>query len=155
MAVSSYVARLRAVIGHELIQMPSVSVVVVDDRARILLVRHAEDGNGWAVPGGAVDIGESPAQAAVREIREEIGVQISRPRLLDVLGGPDYEVTYPNGDRVAYVTAVYQATIADGEPIPDHEEISELDWFTPPQLAGADLNRFSRALLRATGHLTG
>lgn len=103
MAVSSYVARLRAVIGHELIQMPSVSVVVVDERARILLVRHAEDGNGWAVPGGAVDIGESPAQAAVREIREEIGVRINRPRLLDVLGGPDYEVTYPNGDRVAYV----------------------------------------------------
>nr|WP_225853112.1 NUDIX domain-containing protein [Micromonospora sp. AMSO1212t] len=98
--------------------MPSVSVVVVDDRARILLVRHAEDGNGWAVPGGAVDIGESPAQAAVREIREEIGVRISRPRLLDVLGGPDYEVTYPNGDRVAYVTAVYQAIIADGEPVP-------------------------------------
>ncbi|ADU08831.1 NUDIX domain-containing protein [Micromonospora aurantiaca] len=155
MAVSSYVARLRAVIGHELIQMPSVSVVVVDERARILLVRHAEDGNGWAVPGGAVDIGESPAQAAVREIREEIGVRINRPRLLDVLGGPDYEVTYPNGDRVAYVTAVYQATIADGEPVPDHDEIGELDWFTPPQLAGADLNRFSRALLRATGHLAG
>ncbi|MEU7794061.1 NUDIX domain-containing protein [Micromonospora tulbaghiae] len=155
MAVSSYVARLRAVIGHELIQMPSVSVVVVDERARILLVRHAEDGNGWAVPGGAVDIGESPAQAAVREIREEIGVRINRPRLLDVLGGPDYEVTYPNGDRVAYVTAVYQATIAYGEPVPDHDEIGELDWFTPPQLAGADLNRFSRALLRATGHLAG
>ncbi|MEV6516718.1 NUDIX domain-containing protein [Micromonospora chalcea] len=155
MAISPHLARLRTMIGHELIQMPSVSVIVVDDRARVLLVRHAEDGNGWAVPGGAVDIGESPAQAAVREIREEIGVRISRPRLLDVLGGPEFEVTYPNGDRVAYFTAVYQATISDGEPFPDHEEISELDWFTPPQLAGADLNRFSRALLRATGHLAG
>ncbi|MCT2281176.1 MULTISPECIES: NUDIX hydrolase [Micromonospora] len=40
------------------------------------------------MPGGAVDIGESPAQAAVREIREEIGVRISRPRLLDALGAP-------------------------------------------------------------------
>ncbi|MEH1030159.1 NUDIX domain-containing protein [Micromonospora profundi] len=79
--------------------------------------------------------------------------QISKPRLLDVLGGADYEVTYPNGDRVAYVTAVYQAGVVEGTPVPDHEEISELGWFSPPQLSGVDLNRFARALLLATGHL--
>lgn len=138
--ISSHLARLRGVIGHELVPLPSVSVIVVDDHARLLLVRHTSNRDGWAVPGGAVDIGESPAQAAVREIREETGLQISQLRLLDVLGGSDYEVTYPNGDWVAYVTAVYQAGIADGIPVPDQEEISELDWF-------------ARALLRATGHL--
>jgi ADP-ribose pyrophosphatase YjhB (NUDIX family) len=136
------------VIGHELVPLPSVSVIVVDDHARLLLVRHTSNRDGWAVPGGAVDIGESPAQAAVREIREETGLQISQLRLLDVLGGSDYEVTYPNGDWVAYVTAVYQAGIADGIPVPDQEEISELDWFAPPQLPSVDLNRFTRALLR-------
>jgi ADP-ribose pyrophosphatase YjhB (NUDIX family) len=153
--ISSHLARLRAVIGHDLVLLPSVSVLVVDDHARLLLVRHAGDRDGWAVPGGAVDIGESPAQAAVREICEETGVQISQLRLLDVLGGVEYEVTYPNGDRVAYVTAVYQAGIAGGMPAPDLEEISELAWFTPPQLPSVDLNRFTRALLRATGHLAG
>ncbi|MET8526575.1 NUDIX domain-containing protein [Micromonospora sp. NPDC005172] len=153
MAISSHLARLRAVIGHELIQLPSVVVLVVDDDARLLLVRHTGEQNGWAVPGGAVDIGESAAEAAAREIREEIGVQISQPRLLTVLGGTDYEVTYANGDRVAYVPAVYEAGIVDGTPVPDQEEISELDWFTRSQLQSVDLNRFSRALLRATGHL--
>ncbi|MFB9238390.1 NUDIX domain-containing protein [Plantactinospora siamensis] len=153
MAISAHLARLRSAIGHELIQLPSVSVIVVDEDGRVLLVSHAGNRDGWAVPGGAVDIGESPAQAAVREIREELGVQLSQPRLLDVLGGPDYEVTYPNGDRVAYVTAVYQAAISDGTPVPDHEEISDLDWFTPRQLPEVDLNRFARAVLRATGHL--
>ncbi|WP_245716180.1 NUDIX domain-containing protein [Micromonospora humi] len=153
--MSSHLARLRAVIGHELIQMPSVSVVIVDDHARLLLVRHAGHRDGWAVPGGAVELGESPADAAVREIREEIGIRIGKLRLLDVLGGADYEVTYPNGDRVAYVTAVYQAGIADGTPAADLDEISELGWFTPAQLPGVGLNRFTRALLRATGHLTG
>jgi hypothetical protein len=44
--------------------------------------------------------------------REEIGADVQLVRLLDVLGGPDYEVSYPNGDRVAYVTAVY----VDGLP---------------------------------------
>jgi ADP-ribose pyrophosphatase YjhB (NUDIX family) len=141
-------------IGHELVLLPSVSVIVVDDQARLLLVRHAGHQDGWAVPGGAVDIGESPAQAAVREIREETGVEINQLRLLDVLGGADYEVTYANGDRVAYVTAVYQAGVAGGTPVADDEEISELGWFTPPQLASVDLNRFTRALLEATGYLT-
>jgi ADP-ribose pyrophosphatase YjhB (NUDIX family) len=141
------------VIGHELVLLPSVSVIVVDDHGRLLLVRHTGDRDAWAVPGGAVDIGESPAQAAVREIREETGLQIGQVRLLDVLGGTDYEVTYPNGDRVAYVTAVYQAGIAEGTPAPDQEEISELGWFTPLQLPDVDLNRFTRALLQATGHL--
>jgi ADP-ribose pyrophosphatase YjhB (NUDIX family) len=152
-AISSHLARLRAVIGHELVLLPSVSVIVIDDQTRLLLVRHTGDRDGWAVPGGAVDIGESPAQAAVREIREETGIQISQLRLLDALGGADYEVTYPNGDRVAYVTTVYQAGIAGGIPVPDLEEISQLGWFTPAQLPGVDLNRFTRALLRATGHL--
>jgi ADP-ribose pyrophosphatase YjhB (NUDIX family) len=151
--ISAHLARLRAVIGHELVLLPSVSVIVVDDHARVLLVRHTGARDGWAVPGGGVDIGESPAQAAVREIREETGLRISGLRLLDVLGGTDYEVTYPNGDRVAYVTAVYQAGIADGIPAPDLEEISELGWFTAAQLPSVDLNRFTRALLRATGHL--
>ncbi|GIM88644.1 NUDIX domain-containing protein [Paractinoplanes toevensis] len=153
MGISSHLARLRAVIGHELVLLPSVSVIVVDDHGRLLLVRHTGDRDAWAVPGGAVDIGESPAQAAVREIREETGLQIGQVRLLDVLGGTDYEVTYPNGDQVAYVTAVYQAGIADGNPAPDQEEISELGWFTPSQLPDVDLNRFTRALLHATGHL--
>ena len=66
---------------------------------------------GWSILGGAVDVGESPAAAAVREAREEIGVDVHLVRLLDVLGGPDYEVSYPNGDRVAYVTAVYEARV--------------------------------------------
>ncbi|GIF20882.1 ADP-ribose pyrophosphatase YjhB (NUDIX family) [Actinoplanes tereljensis] len=154
MGISAHLARLRALIGHELIQLPSVSVVVVDDRARLLLVRHVGDQDEWAVPGGAVDLGESPAQAAVREIREETGLHIGRLRLLDVLGGADYEVTYPNGDRVAYVTAVYQAVVLGGSPRPDLTEIGELGWFTRPELPTAGLNRFTRALLRATGQLS-
>ncbi|MDG4800279.1 NUDIX domain-containing protein [Micromonospora sp. WMMD980] len=155
MVMSPHLARLRAVIGHELIQVPSVSVVVIDDHGRILLVRHAGHRDGWAVPGGAVDIGESPVDAAVREIREELGVRISEPRLLDVLGGTDFEVTYPNGDRVAYVPAVYQAGIAQRTPVPDDDEISDLGWFAPSRLPDVGLNRFARALLRATGHLAG
>jgi ADP-ribose pyrophosphatase YjhB (NUDIX family) len=100
-----------------------------------------------------VDAGESPAAAAVREAREEISADVQLVRLVDVLGGPDFEVSYPNGDRTAYVTAVYEARIIAGSPASGDGELSELAWFTPGQLPGLQLSRFSRALLQATGRL--
>jgi 8-oxo-dGTP pyrophosphatase MutT (NUDIX family) len=104
--IAAHIARLRAVVGHELLLLPSVSVLPVDAAGRVLLVRHAGHDDGWGVLGGAVDVGESPAAAAVREAREEISADV---QLVDRLGGPDYVVSYPNGDRTAYVTAVYEA----------------------------------------------
>lgn len=148
-----HIARLRAVVGHELLLLPAVSVLPVDEAGRVLLVRHAGHDDGWGVLGGAVDVGESPASAAVREAREEIGAGVRLVRLLDVLGGPDYEVTYPNGDRVAYVTAVYEARITEGSPAPGDGELSEVAWFTPGDLPGLRLSKFARSLLHATGRI--
>ena len=149
MSIPAHIARLRAAIGHDLLLLPSVSVLPTDQAGRVLLVRHTGHHDGWAVLGGAVEIGESPARAAVRETREEIGVEVRLTRLLDVLGGPDYEVRYPNGDRVAYVTAVYQAEITDGSPAADGDEVSQVAWFTAAELSGLELNRLTRALLAA------
>jgi ADP-ribose pyrophosphatase YjhB (NUDIX family) len=153
MAIPEHIARLRAAVGHDLLLLPSVSVLPVDQAGRVLLVRHAGQHDGWAVLGGAVEPGESPAQAAVRETREEIGVEIRLTRLLGALGGPDYEVTYPNGDRVAYVTSVYAAEITAGLPAPADGELAEVAWFRPDQLPDLDLSRLALALLIAVGHL--
>jgi ADP-ribose pyrophosphatase YjhB (NUDIX family) len=147
--MSAHIHRLRAAVGHELLLLPSVSVLPVDAAGRVLLVKHAGHDDGWAVLGGTVEVGESPSQAAIREAREEIGADVRLTGLLDVLGGPDYEVTYPNGDRAAYVTAVYQAEIAGGVPAATDGELSEVGWFGPAELAGLPLSRLSRALLTA------
>jgi hypothetical protein len=67
---------------------------------------------------------------------------------LGVLGGPDYEVNYPNGDRVADATAVYEAWIIDGVPGTGDGELSGFAWFAAADPGG--LSRFARALLRDT-----
>jgi 8-oxo-dGTP pyrophosphatase MutT (NUDIX family) len=54
--------------------VPSVNVIVVNDEGSILLIRRTDNGN-WAVPGGAIDLGESVALAAVRETLEETGIE--------------------------------------------------------------------------------
>ena len=148
----AHLARLRAVIGHELLLLPSVSVLPVDERGRVLLVRHAGDVR-WAVLGGVVELGEAPAQTAIREAREEIGVDVRIGRLVDVLGGPDYEVTYPHGDRAAYVTAVFEVEIVKGSVTADHDEVDDAQWFSLDQLPALKLTRFSRALLTDIGRL--
>jgi ADP-ribose pyrophosphatase YjhB (NUDIX family) len=153
MGIAAHIAWLRAYVGHELLLLPSAAVLPADAEGRVLLAWQAEGGHGWSTVGGAVDPGESPAEAAIREAREEIGVEVRLGRLLDVLGGPDYEVTYPNGDRATYVCAVYEATIIDGEPTPSDGELSKVAWFTREELSTIPLTRFSRALLTATGYL--
>ena len=70
MPMSSYVRGLRAKIGTHLIEVPTVSVVVIDGSGHVLLVRHVE-GNLWTTPGGMIEPLEVPADAAVRETWEE------------------------------------------------------------------------------------
>lgn len=151
--LSAYIRRLRAAVGHDLLLLPAASILPVDEAGRVLLVRHAGHHDGWAVLGGAVEIGENPADAAIREAREEIGAEVRLRRLLDVLGGPDYEVIYPNGDRAAYVAAVYEAEIVGGVPAVADGELSDVAWFTPEELGQLTLTRLSRAMLRSIGRI--
>lgn len=153
MGIAAHIARLRAFVGHELLVLPSAAALPVDGEGRLLLGWDAGGSSGWSTIGGAVDPGESPAEAAVREAREEAGVEIRVSRLLDVLGGPDYEVTYPNGDRVAYVCAAYEAVIVAGDPAPADGELDKVAWFTREELAAIPLTHFARSLLTATGFI--
>lgn len=60
-----------------------VRVILLDGKKRMLLVRqHHEDRDIWMVPGGAIEEGESAAQAAEREVKEETGLDITLDGLL-------------------------------------------------------------------------
>jgi 8-oxo-dGTP pyrophosphatase MutT (NUDIX family) len=63
--VTEYVRRLRGMVGgEELLQVPSVSIALRDGDGRVLLARHSEGGS-WVLPGGAIEPGETPADAAM------------------------------------------------------------------------------------------
>ena len=68
-------------------------------------MRLADTGS-WAVPGGAIDPNELPAEAAVRECWEETGVLVEPIRITGVFGGPEFLIKYPNGD-VTYYTLLF------------------------------------------------
>jgi len=151
--ISPHNHHLRDKVGHDLLLLSSTVVLPRDDAGRILLVRLIDTGN-WATIGGAVEPGEKPREGAVREAEEEAGVSIELGNILGVFGGPEYRVTYPNGDESAYVVTVFDATVLEGTPRPDGDETSEVGWFRPEELPVGQMGGLTRALLRDLG-LTG
>lgn len=108
-----YIMRLRSKIGKQLILLPSVAAVIRDDRGRILLQQKAS-GEGWSLPAGGIEPGETPEEAIRREVLEETGLVVEDAELLDVFGGRGFRYTYPNGDEVEYTVVLFGCT-ARGE----------------------------------------
>lgn len=148
MAISPYIAAIRDVIGSRLLLVPTVAVLPRDDGGRMLLVRQT-DTRRWATIGGSIEPDEAPADAAVREAQEEAGVSVRLTQLLAVLGGPEYRLTYPNGDQTACVPVVYDAVVRSGIARPDGDETCEVAWFHADELGELDLNDINRCLLEA------
>ena len=150
MAIAPYIRRLRELIGTELLVLPSAAAIPRDEAGRILLVRLIDTGQ-WAVIGGAVEPDESPHDAARREAQEEAGVTLELGPILGVLGGPEFRLTYPNGDQTSYVSTVFDASVIGGTPHPDGDETSAVAWWDAEDLPYDEMSSFTRALLDAVG----
>jgi 8-oxo-dGTP pyrophosphatase MutT (NUDIX family) len=144
--MSDYVRRLREKLGNDYLFMPSVSALIRDDDGRVLFVQHFE--GRWQLPGGAVDPGERPAEAVRRECLEEAGIIVEPIRIAGVFGGPEYRITYSNGDDAGWVVTVFEARIVAGEPSPSDDETQAVGWFTAKEIEALELAPSMRETLR-------
>lgn len=99
-----------------------VRVVITDREGRIALVRHAYE-PGWHFPGGGVERGETAADAARREAREEAGCD---PEALTLIGVFNNERRVPGDHVLLYRASGWTACAFDAGP-----EIAERGWFDP------------------------
>jgi 8-oxo-dGTP pyrophosphatase MutT (NUDIX family) len=132
-----HLGRVRALLGNHLLTVPAASAAVVDDRDRLLLLLHA-DSRRWVLPGGAVEPDEHPADAVVREVAEETGLEVVPERIVAVQGGPDHHTLYPNGDEVSYVTTVFRCRPRGGQLHRDDAETLDLRWVPRAEVAAVD-----------------
>jgi ADP-ribose pyrophosphatase YjhB (NUDIX family) len=133
MPMSEYMRGLREKIGTAVVEIPTVSVLIFDDRQRVLLVRHVE-GNEWTTPGGMVEPYEIPADAAVRETWEETGLLVRLTHIVGVFGGKICSGAYSNGDRISWISTVFAAERLGGTPQPDGDETLEVRYFDRSEL---------------------
>jgi 8-oxo-dGTP diphosphatase len=140
MPASPYVRNLRAQVGHELLMFPTVSAIVFNDRGEILLGRRSDNGQ-WSVIAGMMDPGEQPADALVREVEEETGVQVRIERLAGVAL---HDVVYANGDRCQMANTWFRCRAVGGAARVNDSESTAVGWFAPDALP--PMNAF--ALLR-------
>lgn len=96
------------------------SAVVVDGEGRILLQRRSDSGN-WALPGGAMDIGETFAESAVREVKEETGFDVRIDRIVGIYSDPGHVFAYSDGEVRQEFNICLAATIVGGSLAVSHE----------------------------------
>jgi 8-oxo-dGTP pyrophosphatase MutT (NUDIX family) len=133
MGMSEYIAGLRAKVGHDLIMIPGVAAIIPNDAGEVLLQRRSDNGQ-WGLPGGAIDPGEEPAEAVVREVHEETGLLVQPTRIVGVYGGHDLMLTYPNGDQIATISILFRCQVTGGQLRLDNDETLELRYFPLHQL---------------------
>jgi 8-oxo-dGTP pyrophosphatase MutT (NUDIX family) len=148
MPTPDFVTGLRAHVGHDLLWLSTAAGVVLDAGGRVLLGRRADTGN-WGLPGGIIDPGEEPADAAVREIYEETGV-IAVPEAL-VAVSVSGVVTYPNGDVVQYLEVLFRCRATGGNAQVNDSESVEVSWHALDNLPDLD----ARTLKRITQAMAG
>jgi glycerol-1-phosphatase len=111
----------------------SACAFIRDDVGRVLLQRRSDNGY-WNLPGGRLELGESVAQACVREVREETGLVVTVSRLIGVYSDPAItSMRYPDGQSVQYVVSLFECRVIGGTLAHDHESL-ELGWFDPAHL---------------------
>ena len=102
------------------------AAILTDAEGRVLLLWQPR--GRYGLPGGVIEPGETPPQAAVREAREEIGVEVR----LEYLVGT-YHLS--GGGQIDMVNSVYKAHVISGEPhIAQPSEVLRLEWLAPGRL---------------------
>lgn len=123
--------------------VPSVNVVVLNDEGEFLLIRRSDNDN-WALPGGAMDLGESLSQAAMREVKEETGIDCEITGLIGIYTDPKHVILYTsNGECRQEFSIVLTAHVLSGSPTPSDESL-EVQWVTEDEAKGREMDRSMR-----------
>jgi ADP-ribose pyrophosphatase YjhB (NUDIX family) len=122
-----------------------VGLYVVKDGKVLLVRRGNEPGRGkWSLPGGRIRFGERSEEAALREMREETGLEVRLRRVVDVV---DVFWRSEGGELLEHFVIVdFEAEVIGGELRPADDAL-DARWFSPEELKGLEMTESTRRFL--------
>lgn len=123
-----YAKNIRKLVGDTPLILGAAGAIIEDSDGKILLVKRCDCGK-WGVPGGLMNFGETIEQAAVREVKEETGLDAECVELLGMYTG------YLSRDGLSQpLTAIFTARAVGGELYCDLKETAEIGYFGRDEL---------------------
>ncbi len=129
----NYIQWIRQKVGHDKIILVHAGGCILNEKNEVLLQKRG-DCNMWGFPGGALELDETPETAAIREVKEETGLDVE---IVDLIGiYTEFDAVCANGDRYQSICVAYTLQAVDGALYCDNDETLDLQYFpldaTPP-----------------------
>jgi len=131
--------------------VPAASAVVVDEGGRLLLHRR-RDNDMWALPGGKMEIGETLAGCAIREVKEETGLDVEVTGIVGIYSDPKHVFAYDDGEVRQEFSICFATRITGGE-VAVSDESFEVAFHLPEQVEALPMVDSIR--LRVADYLSG
>lgn len=129
-----YVKYIRNRVGHDAINLTGVNVLIINPSNEILLQRRGTSPYKWGLVGGITELGESLEETAVREAKEETGLEVKELNLLGTTSGEECLIEFPNGDKAYFISVGYFTKSFSGILNIDGLETKELKFFSYEEL---------------------
>ena len=123
--------------------VPSVTVAVRNDDGDLLLI-HKIDNDLWALPGGGHDPGERIVDTAVREVKEETGLDIEVEGLVGTYTDPRHVMEYDDGEVRQQFSLCFNGRLIGGTPREDGTETKAAKWVPVDKIAGLQIHSSMR-----------
>lgn len=123
-----------------------IGAIIVHEGKILLEKRGNEPSKGkWSIPGGLVELGESPEQAVIRETKEETGLHVENPSLIDVVSNVDLD----EKDKVKYHYVIIDYFVhVKGGRLQAASDAAELRWVPFDEVEKYDLTTSFRLFFR-------
>jgi 8-oxo-dGTP pyrophosphatase MutT (NUDIX family) len=124
----------------------AASAVVTDEQGRILLQRRRDNGL-WALPGGGMELDDSLPGTAVREVKEETGLDVEITGLVGTYTDPRHVIAYSDGEVRRQFNVCFTARITGGE-LAISDESTELRFIAPEEVERLPMHHTQRLRIR-------